>query len=257
MALFGKLFEKKFCDVCGQEIKFLGNRKLEDGNLCKNCANKLSPWFSDRRSSTVEQIKAQLAYREENKALLPSFHTTRVLGDDMKLMLDEDGGQFVVTRAHNLEEANPDILKFEQVTGVEVDVEDSREEDKYTDKDGKSVSYNPPRYFYSYDFYIQIRVNHPFIDEIRFKLNDREICINPGTAVPALRQPNPRSDAGYNRYMELADEIKQILTTARKEAREEAAAAAAPKVPVPCPHCGANTLPDARGCCEYCGAPLA
>ena len=30
------------------------------------CAAKLSPWFSERRSSTVEDIRAQLAYREEN-----------------------------------------------------------------------------------------------------------------------------------------------------------------------------------------------
>ena len=38
MGLFGKLFEKKECSVCGGEIGLLGNRKLEDGNLCKNCA---------------------------------------------------------------------------------------------------------------------------------------------------------------------------------------------------------------------------
>ena len=61
------LFDKKYCDICGDKIGSLGNRKLENGNLCKNCARKLSPWFSDRRSSTVEEIKAQLAYREENQ----------------------------------------------------------------------------------------------------------------------------------------------------------------------------------------------
>ena len=47
------LFDKKYCDVCGAKIGFLGNRKLEDGNLCKDCAGKLSPFFSDRRNSTV------------------------------------------------------------------------------------------------------------------------------------------------------------------------------------------------------------
>ena len=26
------LFDKKYCDVCGAKIGFLGNRKLEDGN---------------------------------------------------------------------------------------------------------------------------------------------------------------------------------------------------------------------------------
>ena len=61
------LFDKKYCDICGEKIGLLGNRKLENGNLCKNCAKKLSPWFSDRRSSTVEEIKQQLAYREENQ----------------------------------------------------------------------------------------------------------------------------------------------------------------------------------------------
>ena len=52
------LFDKKFCSVCGEKIKFLGNRKLEDGNLCGDCACKLSPWFEDRRSSTVDQINS-------------------------------------------------------------------------------------------------------------------------------------------------------------------------------------------------------
>ena len=60
------LFDKKYCDICGEKIGLLGNRKLEDGNLCKDCARKLSPFFSERRSSTVEDIKRQLAYRAEN-----------------------------------------------------------------------------------------------------------------------------------------------------------------------------------------------
>ena len=77
MGLFGKLFEKKECSVCGGEIGLLGNRKLEDGNLCKNCAAKLSPWFSDRRQSTVAEIQEQLAYREANQEKVAAFHTTR------------------------------------------------------------------------------------------------------------------------------------------------------------------------------------
>ena len=32
------LFDKKNCDICGEKIGLLGNRKLDDGNLCKNCA---------------------------------------------------------------------------------------------------------------------------------------------------------------------------------------------------------------------------
>ena len=60
MGLFGTLFDKKVCDICGQEIGFLGQRKLEDGACCKECAAKLSPWFNERRRSTVADIKKQL-----------------------------------------------------------------------------------------------------------------------------------------------------------------------------------------------------
>ena len=95
------LFDKKYCSVCGEKIGLLGNRKLEDGNLCKNCAAKLSPWFSERRHSTVEDIKGQLAYREANKASVAAFHTTRSLGRNTKVLLDEDNRKFMVARTGN------------------------------------------------------------------------------------------------------------------------------------------------------------
>ena len=41
-----------------------------------------------------------------------------------------------------------------------------------------------------------------------------------------------------------------------EQAREEAAAAAAPKAAVTCPYCGATTTPDASGCCEFCGGAV-
>ena len=76
------LFDKKYCDICGEKIGLLGNRKLEDGNLCKDCAKKLSPWFSDRRNSTVSELKEQLAYREKNRERAAQFRTTRSNGED-------------------------------------------------------------------------------------------------------------------------------------------------------------------------------
>ena len=57
------LFDKKYCDICGEKIGLLGNRKLEDGNLCKNCAAKLSPFFSERLTDTYEKIP--LSQREK------------------------------------------------------------------------------------------------------------------------------------------------------------------------------------------------
>ena len=165
------LFDKKYCDICGEKIGLLGNRKLEDGNLCKNCAAKLSPWFTERKQSTVEEIKEQLAYREANKEAVAAFPTTRTLGKDVKVLLDEDNGKFMVTSARNIAEANPDVLSFSDVTGCDLDIEEGRTEIEYEDREGNRHSFNPRRYAYNYDFYMVIHVNHPWFNQIRFRLN--------------------------------------------------------------------------------------
>ena len=250
------LFDKKYCSICGEKIGFLGNRKLEDGNLCKNCSAKLSPWFSDRRSSTVEEIREQLAYREENRNAVAVLHVTRSYGEDMKVLIDEDAGKFIVTRARNYTDANPDVIDFSQVTGVDLDIDEERSEEYTTDKEDKRVSYNPPRYTFSYDFYVVIRVNHRYFDEMRFKLNSSSIETTPSGGVPLVRKPNPILNHDYKEYTAMGQEIKNTLTEARQRVRDEAAAAAAPKMAVTCPFCGATTMPDVNGCCEYCGGAL-
>lgn len=271
MGLFGKLFDKKECSICGGEIGLLGNRKLEDGNMCKNCAAKLSPWFSDRRSSTVAEIREQLDYREANRDKVASFRTTCTLGDSTKVLLDEDAGAFMVTDQRNLAQANPDVLEFSDVTGCILDIDEDRTELMREDKDGNEVSYNPPRYTYQYDFYITIQVRNPYFDEIRFKLNDSTVEIEqnagPRMGMGAPRAGgsgigrmsggvNPEMNMEYRRYMEMGEEIKEILLQIRQQTRGNVAAAAAPKAAVTCPHCGATTTPDASGCCEFCGGAV-
>lgn len=256
MGFFGKLFEKKSCSICGGEIGLLGNRRLEDGNMCKACASKLSPWFSDRRNSTVSEIEEQLAYREENKTAVEKFNVTRSLGRTMKVLIDEDAGKFMVTNARNIVEANPDVIDISQVTGCDLDIEEHRSEATREDKDGNSVSYNPPRYYYSYDFNMIIRVNNPYFDEIRFCLNTSDVEINADNPIAANRAPSPYLNHDYKEYEEMGREIKTILTNARQQARDEAKAAEAPKMAVACPYCGASTIPDANGCCEYCGGAV-
>ena len=236
------LFDKKFCDICGEKIGLLGNRKLEDGNLCKNCAQKLSPWFSERRHSTVADIKGQLDYREENKLAVAAFHTTRTLGNTTKVLLDEDAGKFMVTSARNIMEANPDVIDFADVTGCNLDIDEMKTEIMREGPDGKKVSYVPKRYSYEYNFYIIINVNNPYFDEIRFRLNSSNV------------DGNSRRD--YNQFKEMGEEIRDALTKVREGVRESIAAASAPKTAVTCPWCGATTIPDAAGCCEYCGGSV-
>ena len=278
------LFDKKYCDICGEKIGLLGNRKLEDGNLCKDCAKKLSPWFSDRRRSTVEDIKGQLAYREENREKAAQFRTTRSFGEDRKVLLDEDHRWFTVTRARDLAEANPDILDFDAITGCRMDIDESRTELTHEDADGKDVSYVPPRYEYSYDFFLVISVRHPYFDEMRFSLNSSSVYYEPQKLpqrAPMSHAPmdrpsgrpkminasrvDPEDCAEYRKYRQMGDEICQALEQARSGGKQPADAApeesiimreAAQDIPAAgpwtCPACGgANT----GKFCEYCGSP--
>ena len=243
------LFDKKYCSICGDKIGLLGNRKLEDGNCCKSCAAKLSPWFSERRHSTVEDIKGQLAYREENKVAVGAFHTTRTLGNNTKVLLDEDAKKFMVTSARDLVSANPDVLSYSDVTGCRLDIDESRSEVKRKDNDGKEVSYNPPRYVYEYDFNVIINVNNPYFDEIKFRLNSSSI---ESREMISSSAPDMSKNVEYQECKKTGEEIRDTLLQVRQDVRDSAA----PKTARTCPACGASTVGDANGRCEYCGSAL-
>ena len=254
MGLFD-VFKKKECSICGGEIGLLGNRKLTDGNMCKHCAAKLSPWFEDRRESTVEEINEQLRYREQNKEAVAAFHITDSYGKMKKLLLDENARKFCVSSERDLSD-NPDILDYSQLLGCDIDIDEMRREDMTKDKEGKLVSYRPPRYKYSYDFFVILRVEHPYFDQMKFKLNPYSIETTNGQAVPEFRKPDPGLDMEYHQYEEMARDIKAAVLRARQAQRAAAREEAKPKAAVTCPNCGATTMPDEHGCCEYCGGSV-
>ena len=214
------LFDKKYCDVCGEKIGLLGNRKLEDGNLCKNCARKLSPFFSDRRNSTVEEIKQQLAYREENERRLADFHPDVTFGRLRKIYIDRAGAKFIVTTATNWRDENPDLISFSQVTGVDTDIRENKKEIYYKDDEGKSKSYNPRRYEYDYEFNVTILVDSPWFDKIEVELSSGN------------RPDNPHTDL-YRRYEEQMHALYDTLRGGQRNTYGQndfaASAASAPK----------------------------
>lgn len=192
------LFDKKYCDICGEKIGLLGNRKLEDGNLCKDCAKKLSPFFSERRNSTVDEIKQQLAYREENERKLADFRPDMTFGDGKKVYVDRAGARFIVTSASNWRSVNPDLISFSQVTGVNTDIQENKTEIYYRDEEGNRKSYVPRRYECNYEFNVTIMVNSPWFDKIELELSDGN------------RPDSPYTDL-YRRYEEQMHTLSDIL----------------------------------------------
>ena len=270
MGFFKKLFEKKECSICGGEIGLLGNRKLEDGNCCKNCAGKLSPWFDDRRHSTVDQIKEQLAYREENQAALKAFRPTLSFGDYYTLRAELEQGvpsRFVVER-DNYQEENADLIAFKDVTSFEIDIDEDKQELKYKNSEGEEVSYKPPRYEYNYNFYAKLYVNSPYFDDIRFRLNSDTLVLetvsNRGILIKAF---NPELYPEYREYKKVCDDLEKLfqagmqgltldghepaISAEPQPAEAAPAEPAAPAGPKFCPGCGAAA--DGGKFCQYCG----
>ncbi|MBE6717316.1 MAG: DUF4428 domain-containing protein [Ruminococcaceae bacterium] len=194
------LFDKKFCDICGEKIGILGNRKLSDGNMCKDCAKLLSPFCDDRRSSSLADIKAQLQYREENKAVLRAFSPMITIDGDYKnIYVDTAKGNFVVSsnKPGSWDNENPDVIPISAITSLTLDVKEDRDEIYYKDAQGNNQSYVPPRYEYEYDFTLKFLVNTPWFDDFDVKLNN--------FSVKNMGSPE------YNRYQQLAQQAMNAL----------------------------------------------
>lgn len=266
------LFDKKYCDICGEKIGLLGNRKLEDGNLCKACAKKLSPWFSDRRHSTVEDIRAQLAYREENKQKVAQFRVSRVIGDNWNVLLDENHRWLTVTRSSSPNAGeNPDVLDYSDITGCRFDIDEEKSEIYRKDSEGKNISYNPPRYEYSYDFDVVIHVNNPYFDEIKFRLNSGSVEYQPPQTVQVSifgrsitdNGVNPENCPEYRKYRDMGqaicdelDRIRGIDSAAAQPAQPaQTAADTAPACDSTAWFCGSCGAQNTGKFCESCGTP--
>ena len=213
------LFDKKYCDICGEKIGLLGNRKLEDGNLCKDCAAKLSPFMTDRRQSTVDEIREHLKYREENKLAVQNFNPSRSFGfGSKKLHLEEDTGRFIVTSSVNWKNGNPDIINVSQVSDCAVDIRENKSEIFTKDSQGNRVSYDPKRYEYHYAFDVKLTIDSSYFDAISFELTDE--------------RPDSRQCELYRSCLEEADNLKTVLipgyvSTLKSDAASELAAKAA------------------------------
>ncbi len=275
------LFDRKNCDICGGKIGLLGNRKLEDGNMCKDCAAKLSPFFSGRRGSTVAEIREQLAWREKNKARVAEFKPSLTFGEGgTRLRIDEDARRFAVCSSRDLENGNPDILSLDDITSAEVRIGERKSRIEHRDENGKMVPDDPPRYRWSFDFTVKIHVDNPWIELINVLLNRSTVTVEePGKeeddslkkSIRSIREflsgsgkPfDPHEDEEYLRLAAMAEEAAAALKPAEDTA-EDAPPPQEDPSPAPeeeafrpkfCPNCG-HKLDKPGKFCPNCGEKL-
>lgn len=203
------LFDRKICGVCGEKIGLFGNRKLEDSDLCRNCASKLSPFFTGRRHARLEDVRRQLEAREKNRAEVAAFCPSRTFGKSGTLLfVDEAAGKFAVCTETDLKKGNPDIIPLSLITSRRAYWDEHKTEKKYRDAEGKQVSFVPPQYEYSYDFFCEIGVNHPYIDTINFRLNSLTVSLKEGLMYETSMKE-------YNGFCALCREIEEYLGSIR------------------------------------------
>ncbi len=197
------LFDKKECAICGKKVGLLGSRKVEDGTICSDCNKKLSPFFSERKHSTVADIQQQLAYREQNKQNFQYFAPTKVFGESTKIYIDENHRKFVVSSKNDYVSENADIIDFSQVTSANYNVEEHRDEIYTQDSQGNSRPYVPARYEYEYEITMNLYINSPYFNEIEFELTN------------SIRRPDSRYTEEFRRYEYMANEIVNTLSGAQ------------------------------------------
>lgn len=234
----------------------------------------------------MEEIRKQLELRESNRADVEDFlvqmssGAIQSFGKDDKLMIDTRGKRFLVARTGNFQEENPDVIEAKYFASCTEDISSSRTELKHENDKGEEVSYFPPRYEYSYEFYVEIQLQgHPYVDEIRFRLNPHTVEIYSeaptqntlggfGQITEDVDGIYPELNPEYRQYHQMAEEIcmalRQLNALENQESKvvEDTYGATAPGSmsdmaaptdgPWICLACGGQ---NTGKFCEYCGTP--
>ena len=271
------IFSKKECSICGDKSGLLTNRKLADGNLCKECRARLSPFYDVTNRDTVALVAAQLEYRERNLSELDRFRPSVAVGGAYKIFIDTAWGKFAVALERELREGNPDLFDLGGLRGCSFT---ARERIIKGDEDESD--------HFDYDFYLRFSVDHPFVRSFscaysgvtvasKNRIKEEEIGkiyrgqkeIKTGFAA-FFSGVDRRATEEYLRQYALAQDMIDALSGAAASFRssqmfsrpvysQPAAPAFSPAAPAPgrvnfCANCGAKV--DGGAFCPHCGTRL-
>ena len=103
-----------------------------------------------------------------------------------QFIIDEPNRRFIVlpNKNTNIAEYNPDIISFDQVSEIKLDMTYNSTEEKFKQPDGQRVSFNPPKYEHTFMFYVKVTTTHPYAHSHSCQLNSTGLKVH--TAGPKM-----------------------------------------------------------------------
>ena len=264
-------FLSKQCSICNANMFALAGNTLADGCYCKKCKEKLSPFFIHKNTFTVNDLRKQIEERKNNEQLFRNFVPTISIGKQSRLLIDELSGQFVVLSAlHKDGGQTPDVMSISKLKDCSIEIVEEKKEVKYKDFQNNIKSFSPPYYAYSYDFFVMISVNIPYIQSIRIKINSTPIDNDQPhileksggisqmfrDALGSVRSYNGmtsniaevQASTAYKESAKLANEMRSVLLEAKKHLQEKDTVHR-------CPWCD-SIINESSAVCKYCGGVI-
>lgn len=111
------LFDKKFCDICGDKVNMLTQQKLSDGFLCSDCKHRLCSFTSGWKQRTVDDAKRHLELRAQNKQKYQQFNCSATAGGSNSSIQVDFNNRWFIFEINNRDNknGNPQIFDFSQL----------------------------------------------------------------------------------------------------------------------------------------------
>ncbi len=112
MGIFTK---KEVCPLCGRTIRGDVRYRIKDNvEICKNCSSEIAMDAAMIPNMSVDEMKAHLAYREENKKKMENFQTAWN-AEAGAYILRADNVQCLWYCTNNRSDRNPPLFEFEEL----------------------------------------------------------------------------------------------------------------------------------------------
>ena len=162
MGLFGKLFSKQACGICGQEAGALSRTKLADGNyVCNVCRKNMSGLFLLNRYD-LEMAKQNLAYMEKadefyKKEFEPLEKDYCGHHGSYKIGFADEIGMFEIISPETKKSNKKEAFRYDQI-------------ESFGSYEVLNAANRPEGQKRFKEYGVQIKLNHPYVIGIKIPI---------------------------------------------------------------------------------------